>query len=829
MKLKKVLITFLFVLVFIPVTVTAQKTNNSTKDQVPETTQNYVATYLGGTGKEFCEAIAVDNKGNVYVTGYTSSANFPTTAGSYNSTYKGKADVFVTKFDRDLRTVLASAIISGSEDEVSYSILFDESGYIYLAGYTESEDFPTTTSAYSTKYKGGGGDAFILKMDKDLKTIVSSTFLGGSGKENDWRSPEIVQDKTGNIFIAGITDSKDFPATNGAFRDKYNGGSMDVFVSKFDPGLKQLLASTLIGGSKDDRMGRSLCIDSKNDEICIGGYTFSSDFPVTKNAYGKEVSGNLDGFVIKLTMDLREMTASTILNGGWIYSIMIHDNGDIYVGGHASNSLPTTSKAYYRTFDKHSDQGFISGLSNDLSELKSSTVLPGSFHYGGGAICCLNLAQSQEGDIVSAGWAGPKDFPSTPGVFDETQNGKADLFIQKMDKDLSKVLVSTFIGGSRSERWNRMTINGNGKIYIAGYTLSSDFPTTKGAAFEKFHEVITDKEQNLGTSPRDAFVIGIESEISAEVYEEFHDAAKKDDLNKVRQLLSYKEELLEKTDKYKRTALHSAARYGAAAVSGYLIETGANLNTGDENGDTPLHLASLYSQDEVVKLILKSNVDINASNVDINALNDDENTPLSLAVYYGNLKTVGLLLSNEADGSIQNNEGNSPLHLATRKSHLEKVQKLLQHGSEVNLANKAGNTALHLAVRRSDNIQFVKYLIDRGANLSVADSSGKTALHIASIPNAKLLLKRGANVNLQDGDGDTVLHKVLKFILQLLRNSQMIIGDVDEFISAQKDQVKSYMEAGADPDIKNKTGKSPMDLASESGDKEIIDLLKTKK
>ena len=189
---------------------------------------------------------------------------------------------------------------------------------------------------------------------------------------------------------------------------------------------------------------------------------------------------------------------------------MIHDNGDIYVGGHAGKRLPTTSNAFHQDFDKALDQGFISLLSNDLSKLKSSTVIPGSYAEGGGEICSLNLCQSADGHVLSAGWVRPIDFPITPGVYDETQNGNGDTYIMKMDRDLSKVMLSTFIGGSRSERWNRMTTDGKGKIYLASYTLSSDFPTTNEAAFKKFSDVINDEEEKLGTSPRDAFVIKIE-------------------------------------------------------------------------------------------------------------------------------------------------------------------------------------------------------------------------------------------------------------------------------------------------------------------------------
>jgi ankyrin repeat protein len=774
----------------------------------------FASTYLGGKGHEFCEAIALDDDGNIYVAGNTRSLDFPTTEGAYNRNPIGNSDVFIAKFDNELGTLLASTLIGGDEDECAYTMVFDPQGYVYVAGYTSSKNFPTTAHAYDKDYNGGDGDAFILKMDKDLKTLVSSTYLGGSGVEDDWRSPELVQDNDGNIYIAGITDSENFPTTPGAFQEKYNGGTRDVFLSKFDSDLKELLASTLLGGSNDDKMGRSLCINAQKNEICVGGYTFSPDFPTSQNAYGREVSGGLDGFVSKFSMDLKELTASTILKAGWIYCMMIHENGDIYVGGHAANRLPTTSNAFHQDFDKASDQGFISCLSNDLTELKSSTVIPGSYATGGGRICSLNLCPSEDGHILSAGWVRPIDFPITPGVYDETQNGNSDTYIMKMDKDLSQVLLSTFIGGSRSERWNRMTTDESGKIYLASYTLSSDFPTTEDAAFKRFSDVIEDKEENLNTSPRDAFIIKIDGNLSAEVFDECHEAAKRDQVDKLRKLLSKDENWLEKRDKYRRIPLHSSARYGAFKAASFLLDRGADLNVKDEGGNAPLHLASIFRHHEIVDLLIQHKADVNILNVQGQA-------PLHLASLYGNPESIKLLLAGGAKIDIRDADGNTPLHIAVLYRHPENLDEILKANPDIDAINTEGYTPLHLAVRRPDNEEVIELLLQQGADLSITDPTGRNALLVSVSSNQKeyirLLVSKGIDINSWDNDGNTALHYPL---ISVLENKL--------YLPYSKEIVKILMEEGADPQIRNKEGKSPMDLALESDENELISLLQSR-
>jgi ankyrin repeat protein len=773
----------------------------------------FASTYLGGNGHEFCEAIALDDEGNIYVAGNTRSLNFPTTEGTYSRVPKGKSDVFIAKFDNDLTTLLASTLIGGDEDECAYAILFDSHGYIYIAGYTSSKNFPTTENAYDEDYNGGDADAFILKMDKDLETLVSSTFLGGSGVEDDWRSPEMVQDGEGNIYIAGITDSDDFPTTSGAFREKYNGGTRDVFLSKFDPSLKKLRASTLLGGRGDDRMGRSLCIDAHKNEICVGGYTLSADFPTSEDAYDRVVTGQLDGFVSKFSMDLKVLTASTILKHGWIYSMMIHDSGVIYVGGHAAKGLPTTSNAFHRVFDKASDQGFISCLSNDLSKLKSSTVIPGSYATGGGRICSLNLCQSADGQVLSAGWVRPIDFPITPGVYDETQNGNSDTYIMKMDRDLSEVMLSTFIGGSRSERWNRLTTDGAGNIYLASYTLSSDFPTTDDAAFPTFSGIIEDEEENLNTSLRDAFIIKFDKNLSGAMSDEFHEAAKNDQVNKLQELIAKHKDWLEKEDKYQRTPLHSAARYGTFSAAKFLLDRGADFDAKDEGRNTPLHLASIFRHDGIIDLLIRQKADVDM-------LNAQGQAPLHLASLYGSAEGIKSLLAGGAEINIRDTDGNTPLHIAALYRHPENLDEILKANPDIDAKNIEGCTPLHLAVRRPDNEKAIELLLQYGADVNIAGPAGRNAL-LESVGSYQkeyiaLLVSNGVDIDSQDNDGNTALHYQM---INVLKNKL--------YLPRGKAIVKILVEEGADPHIRNNEGKSPMDLAMESGEDELISLLKS--
>lgn len=246
---------FLLLIVF---SVRAQAPGPAVQPQILKATPQYVATYFGGKGADSGNAVALDGAGHVYVTGSTRSSDFPTTAKAYGSTLKGKADVFVMKLDKDLKTILASTLIGGDDVDAAASIVCDKRGHVYVSGYTSSKNFPTAPDAFSPAYRGGDRDAFILEMDADLTTLIASTYAGGSGTDGGG----IVLDSAGRIILIGNTTSPDLPTTPGVSGPKPYGGSGDIFVSRFDADLKKQLSSTYVGGSGRDQVN-AFAVDRK--------------------------------------------------------------------------------------------------------------------------------------------------------------------------------------------------------------------------------------------------------------------------------------------------------------------------------------------------------------------------------------------------------------------------------------------------------------------------------------------------------------------------------------------------------------------------------------
>jgi len=270
---------------------------------------------------------------------------------------------FIAKFSGDLTEYLGFITLRGSFHERSIRVVLDSSGNVYAVGYTDSPDFPTTPGAYKRNFHGRS-EAFICKLDRNLKQLLASTFIGGEGE--DW-GLGIAFDSKGNVYVTGMTTSIFYPTTPGSYNRAYNGGYSDVFVSKLSGDLSQLLVSTFIGGLGGER-ANSIAIDSAGNVYVTGG-TSSYDFPTSLRAFDRYFNGKSDIFVSKLSGDLSQLLASTFIGGRdreEIPSIALDNSGNVYITGRtASSDYPTTAFAY-DTNNNWVDV-FISKLDSNLS------------------------------------------------------------------------------------------------------------------------------------------------------------------------------------------------------------------------------------------------------------------------------------------------------------------------------------------------------------------------------------------------------------------------------------------------------------------------------
>src|SRR5882762_8523809 len=209
------------------------------------------STYLGGSGSDAGRKIAVDAAGNAYVVGQTSSSNFPTTTGAFQTSFGGGySDAFLTKLNSTGSALVYSTYLGGTGEDDGSGISVDADGNAYVAGFTASADFPATAGAFQTTFGGGYGDAFVAKLDPTGSALIYSTYLGGTDSDAAG-NPGLAVDASGNAYVTGETASTDFPTTAGAFQTTLS-GYQNAFVTKLDPSGSALVYSTYLGGSITD-------------------------------------------------------------------------------------------------------------------------------------------------------------------------------------------------------------------------------------------------------------------------------------------------------------------------------------------------------------------------------------------------------------------------------------------------------------------------------------------------------------------------------------------------------------------------------------------------
>ncbi len=464
------------------------------------------STYLGGSGDDYGNGIAVDTTGNVYVTGETYSSNFPATAGAFDTAYNGGSyDVFVAKLDANGSGLVYTTYLGGSGDDYGYRLAVDTAGNAYVTGTTSSSNFPTTTGAFDTTYSGNS-DVFVVKLNASGSGLVYATYLGGTSSECDpspydsydpysWAHIDsfgIAIDVAGNAYVTGWTKSSDFPTTTGAFDTTYNGGADtypvggDAFVAKLNASGSGLVYSTYLGGTGDDR-GIGIAVDATGNAY-VTGETYSSNFPTTAGAFDTTFNGTcIDAFVAKLNASGSSLVYSTYLGGSGSDSmyddrgedIAVDATGNAYVTGWTcASDFPTTAGAFDTTHNGLAADAFVAKFNVSGSDLEYSTYLGGSHDDKG-----YDIAVDSAGNACLTGWTTSSDFPTTAGAFDTTYDGlySDDVFVVRLDASGSGLTYSTYLGGSNGDVGRGIALDAAGNAYVAGVTACTSFPTTTDA------------------------------------------------------------------------------------------------------------------------------------------------------------------------------------------------------------------------------------------------------------------------------------------------------------------------------------------------------------
>ena len=475
------------------------------------------STFLGGTGnEEGAYSIAVDGAGDAFVVGGTApppgpgaSTDFPTTAGAYQTAPGGgnaEGDAFVTKLSPDGSRLIYSTYIGGSGFDDAAGVAIDGAGDAYIRGVTNSTDFPTTAGAFQTAQKGTTShfSAWVAKLNPAGSALLYSTLIGGSGFNS---GSGIAVDSTGSAYIPGLTGSADFPTTPGAYQTTFTGAVTtfvpppaapptavyDAFVTKLNPTGSALAYSTYLAGTtypatvrKKVNVGFAIAVDPAGHAY-VTGNTTSNNFPTTAGAFQTTAAGGGgEAWVAKLLPDGSNLAYSTYLGGSGGSSgqgIAIDPAGSAYVtGGTMSTNFPTTAGAFQTTFKGTAD-AYLSKLTPSGSGLVYSTLLGGSGTAGGssGGDYGFAVAVDQAGRAYVTGGTYATNFPTTPGGAQTTAGGDEDAFVTGFQPDGSTLAYSTYLGGKADDQGLGIAVDSADDVYVAGVTLSANFPTTAGA------------------------------------------------------------------------------------------------------------------------------------------------------------------------------------------------------------------------------------------------------------------------------------------------------------------------------------------------------------
>jgi uncharacterized repeat protein (TIGR01451 family) len=457
------------------------------------------STYLGGSSAFYddgnpyppfssAHGISVDSAGNAYVTGSTSTIDFPTTSGAYNRTIGRQcihsdpcftSDGFVTKINARGTGLVYSTFVNGPGAQPAFhASAVDSSGNVYVAGLHS--------------FGGPGGTGILLmKFNSTGSDLLYSIRLGPYTDNELTDANSVAVDSTGNAYLTGGTTDPNLPVTPAAFQSSLKGSS-DAFVLKLDTnksGNDSIVYWTYLGGSTEVENGWGITLDGSGNAYVVG-FTGSSDFPQT-SAFGTGVGG---AFVTKMNPTGTALLYSSIIHGvvprglpdrASEGAIAIDSARNAYITGAASSSgFPRTAGAFRTTFGGGAKDAFVLKLSPGGTTLLYSTYLGGSGSEHG-----LSIAVDSSKRAYVAGKTNSANFPVTSNAVQKVLGGGtcneqpcSDAFVTVLNPSGTTLsFYSTYLGGSLDDHAVGIAIDKALNAYVAGSAASSNFPVTAGA------------------------------------------------------------------------------------------------------------------------------------------------------------------------------------------------------------------------------------------------------------------------------------------------------------------------------------------------------------
>ena len=506
-------------------------------------------TYVGGSGTDIGNSIAVDAGGSTYVTGRTlsSQATFPTGGGfvgtpGFDQTFNSNYDAFVVKLNPSGTGLVYATYLGGVNQDIGYGITVDATGNAYVTGSTQSSAISFLGGGFLAvpgfdKTLNSGQDAFMVKLNPSGTGLVYATYLGGSSGED---GIGIAVDAGGSAYVTGYTTSTqttfpdDDPNGNDLMDvpgfDQTHNGNLDAFVVKLNPSGTALVYATYVGGSSQDVV-YSITVDAGGSAY-ITGQTQSTQatFPGGGGFLGVPGFDQLhnsddDVFVVKLSVDGTGLVYATYVGGNaadYGLSIAVDANNSAYVAGYTASTQATFPfgggflevPGFDQTQNGGGADAFVVKLNAAGTGLVYATFLGGASGEAGNGIAVdasgsayvtgyttSTQATFPDGDVNG------NDLMDVPG-FDQTHNGDVDAFVVKLNPSGTALVYATYVGGSDLDVGNAIAITAGGNAYVTGYTRSSEatFPDGDPNGNDLMDVPGFDQNHNGGAGLDDLFV-----------------------------------------------------------------------------------------------------------------------------------------------------------------------------------------------------------------------------------------------------------------------------------------------------------------------------------